>query len=90
MEIGKDTIRVTQKQTPPDPQRPDIAWSNKFDRARVNEKGQFEVTGESRKAHPRQYRFWPVAKDIVWIAYSNEGAELVPTATDWKKMRRVR
>lgn len=90
LDIGSGTMRVTEKMLHPDPQAPDIAWSNKFDGARFNEKGQFELTGESPKAHTRHYLFWPVAKDIVWIAYSNEGAELAPDTRDWKKLRRAR
>jgi hypothetical protein len=88
VEIGSDTIRVTQKTKQPDPERPDIAWTSRFDHVRVNPKVQFEIAGQAPDGAIRHYLFWPVTRDVVWLAYSNQGAELGDPS--WTKMKRSR
>jgi hypothetical protein len=68
VEIEADKIRLRW---------PSSTWSSAIDEVRVNDKCQFVV-----KAGERRLLFWPVAKDVMWLAYSNEGADLV---TSWEK-----
>lgn len=81
VEIESDTIRVID---------PHWKWSSTFDEVRVNARDQFEIAARPE----RQYLFWPVAKDIVWFAYSNEGRGLDERATSggdtirWVKLKR--
>lgn len=97
VEIDAETIRLTRKMLV-DSGIGDSTGLYKISELEANAKDQFVVEtdglrdAEERrvKAPPRagrSYLFWPVAKDIVWFQYSNEGSK---SLLGWTKLLRVR
>jgi len=86
VEVDAEQIRVTEKETSGDPAWPDHTWTTKIKTVVLSDQRQYVITGawniesnangyQGSKIEPSQfvYRFWLVAKDIVWFK-DGEGA----------------
>ena len=89
-----DSLEVTQKHLPADPEHADFTWTTKVDKVTVNARQQVVVTGlwnvesnstgwKGKQVEPSQfvYTFWPVAPGVVWF---KKGAAY------WEKLKKVR